>query len=118
MLRVVSLRVLSGAGVWALGCKWGLAAGVLGRDEAGIGTVWAARPEAGEARGCSGRPRDAVSWRGDPAVPRRGDLFRLAPVGSVVAWKDLAWPRPWREGDRNPNHALEATLSRSIFLCV
>ena len=60
-----------------------------------------------------------MSGRGESAVPRRGDLFRLAPVGSVVAWKDLkAWPRPLREGDRNPNHAHEATLSRSIFVCV
>ena len=61
-------------------------------------------------------PRWGVLLAWGSAVPRRGDLFRLAPVGSAVAWKDLrAWPRLWRGGDRNPDHALEATLSRSIF---
>ena len=55
----------------------GSAAGGLGRDEAGVGTVWAARPEEGEARGCSGRPRDAVfSWRGELR-------FRAAGTSSV-----------------------------------
>lgn len=96
----------------------GLAAGVLGRDMGGLGTVWAARPEAGEARDCPGRSRDAaLSWRRVGGPRPQGPLPPRAPGPRGDLEGLRAWPRP--EGGET---GIQTSSSRSdlrvpFFLC-
>lgn len=77
-----------------------LAAGVLGRDLGGVGTVWAARPEEGEARDFRASPRRRV-----PASGGRSSAAVLVPPR-------VPWPRGVRE-DAGPGLGQERGTQES-----